>query len=602
MDAVIHEDNNNNMDNMDDDHQRDNSDANNNTDTADDDDITDLIYILQHRRDFPVQQRERTILDLARNFHTELIDDTHTRITDQTSGDEILGALVLFFLKPRENRRLTRRNSNTQHAPHCSNSNSTMDAVSHVDNDTDRNNNADTTDDDDSSVVDTDENDIIKDVIHILQHWREFPVEERERTILELARDFHEMLYIDIHTMITDQTYGETYSGLDSQRDTEAEVEMALQCYPYALLSTRKTEIWDMDFVPDDYEDGEARYGGWNDVDDNTVGDYPINCLTYVRDETGKIFPNKKAMPFIHLFARLAIQWECFPEKERGGLFIPIDRDMTDWTFQNAVRNLFSYTDQEDENDTIVTTQLIRLRQSEILTKEDVLQQYLHHGRELDDYFPLRRFRFFIEWNPELLLHNDYHSEQSPLDYAAGQSLEAFQVVCDYYIRYYPHFTGINLLFQTDGWGSSTAFQRAVENFGRKNVVDVVEEILGRYSVTTPIQTMHALMVAATDTNTGIHLGCVYFLIRREPNVVVRTLLRYASKDDADSPPLRNADDLNNRIIINNNSSSKIDENDTHNCSHITTIDARNGIGEDGDGTRNQDPRSKIVKRKRKNH
>ena len=155
MDAVIHEDNNNNMDNMDDDHQRDNSDANNNTDTADDDDITDLIYILQHRRDFPVQQRERTILDLARNFHTELIDDTHTRITDQTSGDEILGALVLFFLKPRENRRLTRRNSNTQHAPHCSNSNSTMDAVSHVSNDTDRNNNADTSDEDDNSVVDT---------------------------------------------------------------------------------------------------------------------------------------------------------------------------------------------------------------------------------------------------------------------------------------------------------------------------------------------------------------------------------------------------------------------------------------------------------------
>ena len=108
--------------------------------------------------------------------------------------------------------------------------------------------------------------------------------------------------------------------------------------------------------------------------------------------------------------------------------------------------------------------------------------------------------------------------------------------------------------------------------------------------------------MAATDTNTGIHLGCVYFLIRREPNVVVRALLRHAPKEDEDSPPPQNADDPNNRIIIKNNSSSKIDENNTHNFSHITTIDARNGIGEDGDGTRNNnDHTSKIVNRKRKN-
>ena len=576
MDAVFHEDNNENVANVADDHHHNNTVANNTADTADDDEemIKELIYILQHRRDFPAQQREGTILELAGNFHYELIDNIQAMVLDNIFGGVIVDALVNFFSsKSRENRKLNNAN-----------------------------NNADTVDDEGVVVVD-DEDDEIMDVIYILQHRREFPVQQLEGKILELALNFHYEFNRDIHRMITDQTYGENYAGLDAQRETEVEIEMALRCCAADLLSKRKTEIWDMDFVPDDYEEGEARYGGWVDhPDDNTVGDYPINCLTFLRDDTGKIFPNKKAMPFIHLFARLAIQWECFPEKERGGLFIPIDRDMTDWTFQNAVRNLFSYTDQDDENDTIVTTQLIRLRQSEFLTKEDVLQQYLHHGRELGDYFPLRRFRFFIEWNPRLLLQNDYHSELSPLDYAAGQSLEAFQVVFDYCIRYYPHFKGILLLFLIDGWGSSTSFQIAVRSFGQEKVVDVVEKILGRYSVTKPIHTLHALLMAATDTNTGIHLGCVYFLIRREPNVVVRALLRHAPKEDEDSPPPQNADDPNNRIIIKNNSSSKIDENNTHNFSHITTIDARNGIGEDGDGTRNNnDHTSKIVNRKRKN-
>merc|ERR1712238_177738 len=51
----------------------------------------------------------------------------------------------------------------------------------------------------------------------------------------------------------------------------------------------------------------------------------------------------------------------------------------------------------------------------------------------------------------------------------------------------------------------------------------IVEEILTRYhSEGTPLNIVEALMVAAADEN--IHLDCSYFLLRREPDVLVRLL------------------------------------------------------------------------------
>ena len=47
----------------------------------------------------------------------------------------------------------------------------------------------------------------------------------------------------------------------------------------------------------------------------------------------------------------------------------------------------------------------------------------------------------------------------------------------------------------------------------------VVEDILIRYS-DTPINITEALITAAIDED--IHLNCVYFLLRREPDIVMK--------------------------------------------------------------------------------
>jgi len=53
--------------------------------------------------------------------------------------------------------------------------------------------------------------------------------------------------------------------------------------------------------------------------------------------------------------------------------------------------------------------------------------------------------------------------------------------------------------------------------------MNVVEDTLTCYhSEGTPLHIIEALMVAAADEN--IHLDCSYFLLRREPDVLVRLL------------------------------------------------------------------------------
>jgi len=66
----------------------------------------------------------------------------------------------------------------------------------------------------------------------------------------------------------------------------------------------------------------------------------------------------------------------------------------------------------------------------------------------------------------------------------------------------------------------NTPFQVACTKFKRKDVIDVVEETLARYNPTTPINTMDALLLAAIDER--IRFDCVYFLLRRQPDVLMR--------------------------------------------------------------------------------
>ena len=68
----------------------------------------------------------------------------------------------------------------------------------------------------------------------------------------------------------------------------------------------------------------------------------------------------------------------------------------------------------------------------------------------------------------------------------------------------------------------NTSFQRACKQFGHEQVMTGIEDTLTRYSDSTPLNVVEALITAAIDED--IHLDCVYYLIRREPNVLQKLL------------------------------------------------------------------------------
>merc|ERR1712007_320296 len=122
----------------------------------------------------------------------------------------------------------------------------------------------------------------------------------------------------------------------------------------------------------------------------------------------------------------------------------------------------------------------------------------------------------------KLLLQTN-HSGYFPLHYASSNSsFQGFRSVFDFGIRYFPSKRGISLLFQKD---------------------DDCE---------TPINSMDALMLAAIDEH--IHLDGVYFVLRRQPDVLTRML----------PPRLTNNNNNNSNITCDQDSTVNDDDDDDH--------------------------------------
>ena len=124
--------------------------------------------------------------------------------------------------------------------------------------DDDGNNGGDVIVDDDNEQEDAVAAAIFLKLNAIICRRRDFPWRQRNRMV-GLAEQYITSLGEDIHGMLCDQNDGDNYQGLDSNRDTEAEVETALHFYPH-LLSRRKEVQWGR------YEGGEE--DAWIAVDD----------------------------------------------------------------------------------------------------------------------------------------------------------------------------------------------------------------------------------------------------------------------------------------------------------------------------------------------
>jgi hypothetical protein len=356
-------------------------------------------------------------------------------------------------------------------------------------------------------------------LISVLQRNDEFFLQTRNK-IDVLVEEFLDKTRDDIHNMLCDNSDPndeEGYLGLDSDRDTEAEVETAIRFFP-EVLSRRKEISWD--YTSDDLDDdGEEKILQAEDCL------YPIQLLGLTIGSWPRLHCNWKTVSFIPLVARLAKEFRQFTEDDRGGLAL---RDSRDNVLQNLVFSadgemLDEYDDEHYEYvDDKYLQVLIQLRQMDLLKKEDI-QRYNLLGRLCyQPYFAEKRFRLLMEWVPNALTHIGHWCEPLPLNYAAYSNcktpIQRFQIIFDAGIKYFPKQKGIHTLFRICG---EAPFQVSCEQFGHEQVMKVIEDALIRYS-DTPINTVDALITAAIDKN--VHLDGVYFLLRREPDVLQKLL------------------------------------------------------------------------------
>ncbi|OEU09154.1 hypothetical protein FRACYDRAFT_249072 [Fragilariopsis cylindrus CCMP1102] len=332
----------------------------------------------------------------------------------------------------------------------------------------------------------------------VLARKGKFPLRNRKK-INVLIEEFLVKLEDDIHDMFFENelTDADTYDALDSDRDTEEEVETALRFFP-EVLSRRK-----------DVYAGRFRY--------------PIQELALAHDvQNGKYQCNVKTVLFIPIVARLAIEFDLFEEDERGGLLLGFGRYgdntlhqlmLTDQTIEGDNRE-----QQHEAVDDKFLQVLIQLRKLGLLKKEDIQRYDLLHCLCGEDYFAEKRLRFLVEWDPNALTQTDRFGHV-PLDYMV-RSIQGFESVFEYGIRYFPKKKGISLLFHTsNSW--LTPFHYACKHFGYEKVKKIIEDTLGRYS-STPINSADALLSAAIDEN--VHLYGVYFLLRRDPDMLQKLL------------------------------------------------------------------------------
>ena len=329
--------------------------------------------------------------------------------------------------------------------------------------------------------------------------------------VLEKAED-------DAHTMICDQNAGDNYQGLDMNRDTVKEVETILRIFPN-LLSKRKEKKrketkWDN-------EEGE-----WIAAEDGK-GYYQIQCVQFTIG-TDACRCNLKATSFVAVLARVTIELDQFGEEERGGLLIEGENGWN--TLQNlALMNDYSVEEEHNQRVGIVClSQFIQLRQMYLFIQEDIPRYELVHNLCDQDYFAENTFKFLVEMHPSSLVHTD-EVGFLPLHHASNSTTQAFRIVFECLNRYYPTKKGISSLFIKNNY-IETPFQLACQKYERNVVMTVIEDTLNNADI--PINTGEALVTAAA--NVHVHVECVYLLLKREPDVLVRLLSEPHSNNNDD--------------------------------------------------------------------
>jgi hypothetical protein len=296
------------------------------------------------------------------------------------------------------------------------------------------------------------------------------------------------------------------WDGLDSNVDTEEEVEVAIRVFP-SVLKERGPRI---------------------------IAFYPIFWVTTCLE----------ALPFVPLIVELGVELGEFEDEERGGLAClngfgsrPL-RELVANSAMQPMEHGHDYEDFDRQVDEAYLSVLVRLKEKGLMRREDV-RDCVEYILDEKPSRTEKRFRFLIDWDPTVLKTG---IQGFPLLENSG-GLKRFQTIFELGMSHYPeeigflfhtrvflfHTTGS--LFHTRGssgyilppWGPSCV-ELVCDHLGKENVTKVVDEVISKKTMgrSDAIQTL--VFVAAANGN--ISLNGLYFFVRRDPNVLFASFSR----------------------------------------------------------------------------
>jgi len=329
--------------------------------------------------------------------------------------------------------------------------------------------------------------------ISILKRRSEFPASVRE-AIDEWKDEGADSFVTKIENRVLNllkynQYYGfDPKRGLNSDRDTEMQVELAIRFFPDLLSSKR--------------------------------GFYPITWQ--LRSGSSNREFNAKAAAFIPLLAKLTIELNQCQEKERGGLV------NGEWSVLMELASRNDYEKDDVEHDRLVNATCLgvlkRLRQMKLFVKEDIRQYKLIRNICCEPNFPEDRFRYLANWDPDSLF---LPSDQGwlPLHYSVGNSqgtqiarpenVCAFRTVLEVGIQKFSKQLGG--LFHKNN-NEETPYQMACVKFGNETVEGIVQKVVMDNRRNNDLETTRALIYAATHKD--VHIDSVFYLLQREPSIL----------------------------------------------------------------------------------
>lgn len=227
--------------------------------------------------------------------------------------------------------------------------------------------------------------------------------------------------------------------GLDDERDTEQQVELALRFFPRVLCHRR-------------------------------YGLFPIFWLT----------KSTRSVSFIPLFARLGAELGLFRESERGGLVFGTN-GMDVFSQLAATATTRACGESAEPRQEVVDAKFLavieKLREAKLMRRSDICRYKMIDILCHQSFFPEQRFRYLVDWCPSALLSNYGRGKIKTISvrlitrFFDKDDISGIRMLFELSMKYYPAELGFlfDTIYTVDDEKKPSSFRKKPIGFSNSN-------------------------------------------------------------------------------------------------------------------------------------